>query len=94
MNFQSEKQLLLDFYDALDKEPETKSVFKKYVSDEVIWRGFHPFNEIYNSETVYKLFWEPLKKSLSSLTRRMDIFLQVPILFLAMRAFGLFQWAT
>ena len=74
MNFQSEKQVLLDFYDALDKEPETKSVFKKYVSDDLIWRGFHPFNEIYNSETVCKLFWEPLKKSLSSLTRRMDIF--------------------
>ena len=74
MNFQSEKQLLLDFYDALDNDPDTQSVFKKYVSDDVIWRGFHPFNEINNSETVCKLFWKPLKKSLSSLTRRKDIF--------------------
>ena len=74
MNFQSEKQVLLDFYEALDNDPDTQSVFKKYVSDDVIWRGFHPFNEINNSETVCKLFWKPLKKSLSFLTRRMDIF--------------------
>ena len=74
MNFQSEKQVLLDFYEALDNDPDTQSVFKKYVADDVIWRGFHPFNEINNSETVCKLFWKPLKKSLSFLKRRMDIF--------------------
>ena len=35
MNFQSEKQMLLDFYDALDKEPETKSVLNDPPSEDL-----------------------------------------------------------
>ena len=76
MDFQIEKRLVQEFYKSIEmSNPQNiPSVLKKYCSETLIWRGFHPFNEIYNSETVCKLFWEPLKKSLSSLTRRMDIF--------------------
>ena len=74
MIFQTEKQLILDFYRELETEYDTSFAFKKYVAEDVKWLGFHPFNEINSADSVLKLFWKPLKKSLSNLTRRMDIF--------------------
>ena len=76
MSFLTEKNLVLEFYKALQTSDieDTKKVFLKYCSKDLIWRGFHPFNKVKGCGSVCELFWNPLKSSLSSLTRRMDIF--------------------
>ena len=76
LNFQNEKKIVLDFYNSVqkcrtDKIPEILSL---HYSENIIWRGFHPFNEIQDLVHLYKDFWQPLKKSFTNLQRRMDIF--------------------
>ncbi len=77
MNFQSEKQLILNFYDAMgnSKIEEIPKVLPNYCSEDLLWRGFHPFNEIIGLDNLYLQFWEPFKKSFFNSQRRMDIFL-------------------
>ena len=77
MNFQSEKQLILNFYDAIgnSKIEEIPKVLSNYCSEDLLWRGFHPFNEINGLENLYSQFWQPFKKSFFNSQRRMDIFL-------------------
>ena len=76
MSFQAEKKLVLDFYGEIETSDikNTIDIFSKYCLEDLVWRGFHPFNEINDIKTVCELFWNPLKSSLSSLTRRKDIF--------------------
>ena len=77
MNFQSEKQLILNFYDAIgnSKIEEIPKVLSNYCSEDLLWRGFHPFNEIRGLKNLYSQFWQPFKKSFFNYQRRMDIFL-------------------
>ena len=77
MNFQSEKQLILNFYDAIgnSKIEEIPKVLSNYCSEDLLWRGFHPFNEIIGLDNLYSQFWKPFKKSFFNSQRRMDIFL-------------------
>ena len=77
MNFQSEKQVVLNFYNALEasKIDEIPKVLSNYCSEDILWRGFHPFNEIRGIEKLYSQFWQPFKKSFFNYQRRMDIFL-------------------
>ena len=77
MNFQSEKQLILNFYDAIgnSKIEEIPKVLSNYCSEDLLWRGFHPFNEINGLDNLYSQFWKPFKKSFFNPQRRMDIFL-------------------
>ena len=77
MNFQSQKKIVRDFYDALQNSDieETSKVLSRYYSDDVLWRGFHPFNEINNLKNLTSEFWVPFRKSFTSFQRRMDIFL-------------------
>ena len=76
MNFQNEKKIVLDFYNSVQKSriDEIPEILSFYYSDNIIWRGFHPFNEIQGIMHLYKNFWQPLKKSFTNLQRRMDIF--------------------
>jgi len=75
-DFQREKQLVRDFYEALEHADTDKcsDVMKKYCAPDLIWRGFHPFNEIHEPSHVAENFWEPLKTSLTSMQRRLDLF--------------------
>ena len=77
MNFQSEKQIILNFYDAIEssKIEEIPNVLSHYCSEDLLWRGFHPFNEIRGLKNLYSQFWQPFKKSFFNYQRRMDIFL-------------------
>ena len=77
MNFQSQKKIVLDFYDALQNSDieETSKVLSKYCLDDVLWRGFHPFNEINNLKNLASEFWLPFRQSFTKFQRRMDIFL-------------------
>jgi hypothetical protein len=77
MNYQSEKKLILDFYQQLDNSDPNAitKVLKDHLADNYIWRGSHPFNEQNSAESMSELFWQPLRQSLSHLQRRMDIFI-------------------
>lgn len=75
--FQSEKQLIQEFYADLDKAEANQidSVLQKYTSDTYLWRGFHPFNEITDTAELSKDFWQPLRHALQHMQRRMDVFM-------------------
>jgi predicted ester cyclase len=77
LDFQQEKQAVLGFYRDLDvATPDAVSdVIARHCTADLIWRGYHPFNEISGPEPVAELFWAPLKTALTSLQRRMDIFM-------------------
>ena len=77
MNFQSEKQIILDFYNGIESSEieEIPKVLSHYCSEDLLWRGFHPFNEIRGPKNLYSQFWQPFKKSFFNYQRRMDIFL-------------------
>lgn len=77
MDFQKEKALILDFYEALEKLNFSKRLdeFYQFCDDNLIWRGYHPFNLIRGVDEVFNQFWIPLFNSLNQIQRRMDIFL-------------------
>ena len=77
LNFQNEKEIVLNFYEELQKSnvANIPEIIMKYCSEDLLWRGFHPFNEIVGSKNVGIQFWQPLFNSLVSAQRRMDIFL-------------------
>jgi hypothetical protein len=76
-NYQSEKRLILDFYNELDsaKSDEIVAVLDNYIVDNYIWRGFHPFNEQSSVKAVSEMFWQPLRHAFRHIQRRMDIFM-------------------
>ena len=76
-DFQAEKAIVRAFYDQLDRANATDSAdaMASFVTEDYLWRGFHPFNELRGSTAVAAEFWAPLKQSLTSLQRRLDIFM-------------------
>ena len=52
-----------------------EDVSEQFCDDNLIWRGYHPFNLIRGVDTVFNQFWIPLFNSLNQIQRRMDIFL-------------------
>ena len=50
-------------------------VLKNYISDDYIWRGYHPFNELSDVNKVSEIFWQPFRNSFKNMQRRMDIFM-------------------
>ena len=74
--FQSEKQIVMNFYRRLDAAPTDQigTMLQSTVRDDYLWCGFHPFNKIRGGEAVAACFWIPLKAALTSMQRRMDIF--------------------
>lgn len=77
LDFQSEKKHVLAYYDALARSNGSQviDVHREYYADEILWRGFHPFHEKTKPVDVAEDFWIPLKNSLTSLQRRMDVFI-------------------
>ena len=76
-NFQKEKNLVLDYYKAIDKAEgnDISNVLKNNTNENYIWRGFHPFNELSGAEEVSKIFWQPFRNAFKNMQRRMDIFI-------------------
>ncbi|KUJ85270.1 polyketide cyclase [Ruegeria marisrubri] len=77
MSFQKEKSVVLDLYEVLRTADESNlsEALSRFYDDQALWRGFHPFNEIRGASQIAETFWLPLKKSLTTLQRRMDIFM-------------------
>ena len=73
---QRAKKTVLDYYRRLDSTPENivEDLLFEVMHPEIFWRGNHPFNEQFGPKAVSDQFWRPLKKALSNLQRRMDIF--------------------
>ena len=76
-NFQKEKNLIRDYYKSLDSAQgnDITKVLKNYISEDYIWRGFHPFNEISDAKEVSEIFWQPFRHAFKNIQRRMDIFI-------------------
>ena len=76
MEIQSAKQLVLDYYTALQAatDADIASVLSRHTAQEYRWFGYHPFGEIAGAETVAAQFWQPLTRALSRLQRRQDVF--------------------
>ena len=74
---QSAKHIIRSYYNELDHTSggECCSILDKYTSASYLWRGFHPFDEMRERHEIADRFWSPLKTSLTSLQRRMDIFM-------------------
>ena len=77
MTFQSEKQVVLDYYAKLDAAPPSAvaDVIAEYTAPKFLWRGMHPFHELDTPDAVATAFWGPLRTALTSLQRRMDVFM-------------------
>lgn len=75
-DFQSEKKLVRDFYAALDGAgaADIPAVMEEYCAADLLWRGFHPFNEIRGAAEAGRTFWQPLRENLARMQRRIDIF--------------------
>jgi len=75
--FQAEKQLVRAYYQALDTaQPDAlPEVVGQYCAPDLVWRGFHPFNTLAGPQAVAATFWQPLRRALTRMQRRMDIFL-------------------
>ena len=76
-SFQKEKNLIRDYYNALDSAQgnDITKILKNYISEDYIWRGFHPFNEISDAKEVSEIFWQPFRHAFKNIQRRMDIFI-------------------
>ncbi len=73
---QSAKAVVRNFYAELDDAaPEVAAaVMARHCAPALIWRGYHPFNLIEGPQPVGEQFWMPLKRSLKSMQRRLDLF--------------------
>ena len=77
MDFSQEKQIVRDLYRELDAADlsQIESVLARYCANDYLWRGFHPFNEKTSAIDVAQGLWIPLRRSLTRLQRRMDVFM-------------------
>ncbi len=77
MSYEAEKEIVLNFYKALSDAAESahSDVIAEYCAEDLLWRGFHPFNELRGASNVAQKFWQPLNHSLTNLQRRMDVFM-------------------
>jgi len=75
--FQEEKKAVLAYYEALESAPNEAlvDVIAAHVSENYLWRGFHPFDEHHGAASVAEAFWRPFKASFQPVQRRMDIFI-------------------
>ena len=76
-DFTHEKQIIRDFYARLDSAnlSEIAMVLGEYTSKDYLWRGYHPFNEITSVQKLADSFWQPLRRAMTSMQRRMDVFM-------------------
>lgn len=76
LDFQSEKQIVRKLHEAMTNgsDGEVVSAYSASADPGLVWRGYHPFNELKGPEQVAERFWLPLRGSLTRLQRREDIF--------------------
>ena len=75
--FQSAKTLLRRYMQAMENaSPSTVAkVLAQHTADDYSWRGVYPFRQQDSSDSVARVFWQPLMQSFNRLQRREDIFI-------------------
>ena len=75
-DFQVEKEVVRNLHAALEgAEPGAAAgILAGITPANYLWRGFSPFDTLEGADTVAGTFWAPLMTSLTSLTRRQDVF--------------------
>lgn len=69
------KNIVREFNQSVDSAVHDTTIsIERFVTEDYLWRGMHPFYEQVGAENVANVFWEPLKKSFKSIQRRTDIF--------------------
>ena len=76
-NFQEEKRVVREYFNAIENATQENlaEVLKSHTSEDYLWQGVFPFREQRGSVAVAEVFWAPLKKSLTRMQRRQDIFI-------------------
>ena len=76
-NFQDAKTLVRAFHRELDHSlaDACSAVLERFVSSNWRWHGMHPFNDQRGPNAVALEFWAPLKRAISPMQRRPDIFI-------------------
>ena len=74
--FQRQKDVVRAFHAALDgaEGDRVTAVLEEFTGAGFLWRGYHPFGVLDDVRDVSDRFWKPLKRSLSGLQRREDVF--------------------
>ncbi len=77
MGFSEQKALIRKYFDAMEAAtPEqVEGVLGEYFSDNHEWKASYPFRELKGNAQVAQEFWVPLKKSITTMQRRQDIFI-------------------
>ncbi|SFS05280.1 nuclear transport factor 2 family protein [Yoonia litorea] len=70
--FEDAKSLVRAYYDALKQDPE--AAMSTYCAPDLVWQGFHPFDDFSNAQEVATHFWKPLQAALRPMQRRLDLF--------------------
>lgn len=75
--YQSAKQCVLKYFDALEKADASgvRAVLKEWLTPDYEMRSVYPFRELSGADAVAESIWEPLKTSLAHMQRRQDIFM-------------------
>lgn len=76
-NYHSAKTLVRNYYEALDRADVSAlpDILNTYCHEDLIWRGFHPYDLINGPEAVANGFWRDIKTSLTMMQRRLDMFI-------------------
>lgn len=71
------KNLVWSYYQAMDaaKPEDIATVLAQHMADDYTYKGSYPLRELGNQAAVATEFWVPLKGALSSMQRRVDIFI-------------------
>ena len=74
---QQAKATVREFHKVFDRADDANltKVLSDHVAGDYFWRGMHPFYEQTSAKAVTEVFWLPLRKSLTSLQRREDVFM-------------------
>lgn len=75
--FQSEKKLVLDFFNAIDSAApdDVYDVLKQYTTKDYDWECVYPFLAERSAEYAARVFWKPFKEAVQHIQRRKDIFI-------------------
>jgi len=76
-DFQSNKALVREFYQALSRATvdTVEDILSQYMSSDVEWFGVYPFDKQEGPKAIAEAFWKPLLSGWSSVQRREDVFM-------------------
>ncbi|TMM49462.1 nuclear transport factor 2 family protein [Sulfitobacter sabulilitoris] len=74
---QAAKDLVRAYYAALDgaEVAEIPEVIGRFATPSYEWLGYHPFDALTGAAEVGRTFWQPLRRSLGRIQRRLDVFM-------------------